>query len=375
MITNSSKKRFYTAAWCIKDEESFRLSIPLELLGESLQRYKSSIKINIVMLEGYDKLSSSYLETLKTLGFKIFDYYNQFQIIIKQFPNIDTYYNHYERNCFLRWITFKNIIDKEPELEQFWHLDGDIILHASLDELSADTLGKTFMLEGCPVLVSISDLNWFKTYEIELQKLDANIKKYSQKAFEQKDFCRKNDRLLCNQSLYRNPLGSDQDFLEYLVSAKIIKQDSSPTIFNSLFHFTQNPLVFSYWDEFQNPKNITPIIQEGTNKEIWYGNKRVPFVHYQNTFCYFATIYMVLAKFGLTKFSIIRKLVNFKINETKFSLSMLSRLVLKFARIFKLMYPREKIIKFLNNQNETTKQMHLVELINFINEKSNYPTK
>lgn len=367
MPAHQKNKEFYTAVWCVKDEASFRESIPFELLGESMQKYQSSFPIKIVVLEGYDKLSHPYLKKLESLGFELLNYGDRYQKIIERFPNIGRHFSRYERNCFLRWIAFKDIIDKKPELEQFWHLDSDIILHTSLDELARDTAGKTFMLEGCPVLVSVSDFNWFKTYETELSAFENDIIGYSNKAAEQKNFCKKNDTLLCNQSLYRNPLGSDQDFLEYLVSSQTIKQNTSSVIFGSSFHFVQNPLVFSFWDDLQNQKNTKTFAREEANGEIRYGNKRIPFTHFQNTFCYTANIYIFLARLGLMKISVVRKLIGFK---KGFHPTLASKIVSRITTILKVRKKRGEIIRFLLRYNKKTKQPHLVELINFLNEKS-----
>lgn len=364
---NQKNKEFYTAVWCIKDEASFRQSIPFELLGESMQKYQSSFPVKVVVLEGYDKLSPSYLKKLESLGFKLINYDDRYQKIIERFPNISRHFSRYERNCFLRWIVFKDIVDKKPEPEQFWHLDSDIVLHASLDALAFDTAGKTFMLEGCPVLVSVSDFSWFKTYETELNKFENDIIGYSNIAESQRSFCRKNDRKLCNLSLYRNPIGSDQDFLEYLVSSQKIKQDTSSVIFDSSFHFVQNPLVFSFWDDLQNPKNTNAFAKEEPDGEIRYGNKRIPFTHFQNTFCYTANIYRFLARLGLMKIPVVRKLIGFK---TKFRPTLASKIVSRTTTILKVRKKRGEIIRFLLRYNKRTGQPHLVELINFLNEKS-----
>ena len=92
--------------------------------------------------------------------------------ICKLFPNIVNYYSFYEANCFIRWLVFREIISKENlNFKQIWHLDSDIILHTSLDNIAKDTKGKTFMLQGSPCFMSISDKSWFDTFEKELLKV------------------------------------------------------------------------------------------------------------------------------------------------------------------------------------------------------------
>lgn len=369
MINNQYKNVFYTAAWCTRNEGLFRSKIPLELLGESLMRYNSSFKIKIVMLEGYNNLSSDYLKKISSLGLEILDYESLFKKVLNKFPNINSFYSHYERNCLLRWIVFKEIMKDESDIKQFWHIDSDVILHTSLDEIVIDTAGKTFVLEGCPVLTSISDFNWFTTYDAELIKLETDIHGYSQKATDIKGICQKNDFLLCNQSLYRNPIGSDQDLLEYLVSSKTIKQDGSSLIFNSSFYFAQNPLSFTFWNEFQGQIGLQEKVKEGLNKEIWYGDKRVPFIHYQGTFCDFANVYMVLFRLGLLKFPKIRKILDFEINQTEFITSKTFKFILKLMLLLRLRYSRERLIKSLLASDKKIAQMHIIGLLNLINKK------
>jgi len=369
MTSNKYKNGFYTSVWCTKDEVLFRSKIPLELLGESLVRYKSSFSIKVIVMEGYCKLSLDYLHKLNSLGFEILDYEETFNEVLERFPNLNAFYSHYERNCFLRWVVFKEIIKSEPNIKQFWHLDSDVILHTSLDEISSDTAGKTFMLEGCPVLTSVSDFDWFTTYETELFKLENDIIGYSQKAASIKDFCQKNDFLLCNQSLYRNPVGSDQDLLEYLISSKTIKQDESSVIFNSSFYFTQNPLSFSFWNKLQGNMGLQENVRGDANKEIWYGAKKVPFIHYQGTFCNFANVYVILFKLRLLKFSKIRRILDFEIKQTNLLTSKTFRLVVKLISLSGLKLTREMLIKFLLDYDKNTDQMHIIGLLNLINKK------
>jgi len=367
-MQESPRNRFYTALWCLENEEALRRHIPFDELGKSLRDHNSSATIMIVVLEGFNKLSNAFLDHLLSLGFETFDYSAEFDRIVNRFPNIARRYSRYERNCFLRWIAFKEITDGKRA--QFWHIDSDVVLHASLDAIASDTSGKTFMLEGCPVLVSVSEREWFRTYETELTKLDADIDGYSAKAWARKPICKMNDPALANQSLFRNPLGSDQDFLEYLISSKTLTQDPASVIFSSRFHWVQNPLVFSLWDRLQAAPEAFPMARTERDGGISYAGKRVPFIHHQGgEFSQLAIIYLTMVKFGLMRFRIIRNLLDFNIVETSFRLSPAAKIVLKLSKVFGSRCPRSEMIRLLLSHDRHSKEMHIVELINFINEK------
>lgn len=198
---------FYTSAWVFNnDEQEFRNLVPLDFLGKSLKLFNSTINFKIIFLEGYEFLSKEYLNELKGYGFELVDASIQFKNICNRFPSIINFFSHYERNCFLRWIVLKNFIKNEKNITQFWHLDSDIVLYTALDEIAEDTKGKTFMLQGCPAFISISDFRWFDIYEDELLKFEKDIKGYSQSAYNEKKICKLNDYELSNLSMYRNPL-------------------------------------------------------------------------------------------------------------------------------------------------------------------------
>jgi hypothetical protein len=301
---------FYTAVWCTRSEQDFRTTVPLELLGESIKRHGSCASVTVVVLEGVERLSEKYLSLIReTYGFALIDFCQPFERILRQFPRIVAHYSRYERNCFLRWIVFKELFHGA----RFWHLDADVILHTSLDALAADTAGKTFMLQGCPVFVSIADSTWFDLYEANLRALEADIFGYSATAFEQKHLCSTRDAELANQSLYRNPIASDQDLLEYLVSSGKIIQAPAREIFNSRYYFVQNPLAIKVWHEAQTANDeeaarssFVPNV-DGT---ISIGPKKLAFTHFQDDFYPRAGAYLACRKLFIPR-SVARTILDY----------------------------------------------------------------
>ena len=293
---------FYVFAWCLQTEKAFNEGVPLDLLAASWVRHGSTIPVTVVFLEGYERLSAAYTDTLAAKGVRCIDFSANFSAIASRFPNISTHYSHYERNCFLRWIALDEIVHATSKPVQVWHLDGDVILHASTDSIVEDTAGKTFMLQGCPVFVSISDVRWFSIYAAELEKLEADISGYSAVAAVRRTEIARRDRELCNLSIYRNPIGSDQDLLEYLISAQIQIQDLAAKVFKSNFFFAQSPFLVSHW----RPQQDTPpeaLVVETAQGELWIGQRRIPFVHYHNDFCQYGDIWLILRRAGLEGFT------------------------------------------------------------------------
>jgi hypothetical protein len=326
---------FYTTAWCTGDEESFRRAIPLEALGASMRYHGSTIPFTIVLLEGVHLLSPAYLQMLESLGFTLVDYSNEFQIIVDEYCAIDKRYGHYERNCLLRWIAIKQLSAGEAPFSQCWHLDSDVLLHTSLDELAADTAGKTFMLQGCPVLVSIADPCWFDQYEDNLKALNEDITGFSARASAEKDQCLQNDLLLANQSLFANPFVHDQDLLEYLVSAQKILQAPATTIFDSRYYFIQNPLSLHHWHAAQYQPAVPglsshtpPHFSIDEKLHIRIGAKQVPFTHFQNTFALYAGVYLTLRQLHFpAAFS--RRILRYSIYDEEFRTGFLFKVIAK----------------------------------------------
>lgn len=319
---------FYTAVWVTGDEKSFRRQMPLELLGASLKRHRSTLPFHLVWLEGIQHLSPAYLEMLTTLGFTVIDHCSAFAATVAAFPNIDAQYSRYERNCLLRWIAFRELFENDPRKPtQFWHLDSDILLHTSLDQLARDTAGKTFMLQGCPVLLTVSNKCWFAIYETNLRDLNRDPSAYSAIAAAEKDQCRINDRLLANRSAYRHPLGSDQDLLEYLVASRRLPQDTSPVIYRGDLFFIENPLSLNLPDfDIQGEKKLYFEMKE--NAAIFIGNKRVPFIHYQSGFTRYAQVYCLMVRWRLPGW-LIKAVLRYRVEEDKFETTIAFRVLAK----------------------------------------------
>lgn len=336
-------------------------SVPLDLLGASLRRYGSTVPLRTVVLEGYRHMSSGNVRRLEALGLEIINGEELFAATVGAYPEIARRYSRYERNCFLRWPVIRKLL-KENGCRQFWHLDSDIVLHTSLDEIAEATAGQTFILQGTPAFVSAADPGWLDVYERELGKLNDDVTGYSTAAYERKEEYKGNDLRLCNQTLYRNPIGSDQDLLEYLVASGTIRQDSSETVLAGRYYYVQNPLNLHDWDMFQGEPEPASFVERG-DREIWYGRRRVPFMHYQNTFCSYADIYLKLR--SAAGDGMLRRMLRYKLREGVLVEALPLKLLRRSMKHGGLQLSRHELVTRLMRKSGGM-EMNLVPLLNFL---------
>ncbi|HXB90696.1 MAG TPA: hypothetical protein VNU72_00340 [Puia sp.] len=353
---------FYTAAWCTSDESAFRRELPLQLLGESLKKYRSRLPLHIVLLEGIERLSAGYLRSLEETGFILVDYSAAFREIVATYPNIDAQHSRYERNCLLRWVAFRKLFKGHPDKPpQFWHLDSDVLLHTSLDELANDTAGKTFMLQGCPVLLTVSDPRWFEIYEANLAAMEKDLHGYSAAAAAEKQRCRTNDYELANNSFYRDPIGSDQDLLEYLVSSKRLPQNDRSVIYRSRYFFVENPLAFNLAGFDRQGEEVVEFAMTADGR-IQSGKKQVPFVHYQNGFARYAQVFLLLKQWHIPEW-IIRLFMRYRIEEDRFITTFGFRVL---SRLWFGCHPSWGRSRVIERLNDHTKGRTVADLLNFL---------
>ena len=279
---------FYTSVWCLNGEARFRENIPLGALGNSVVKFGSKQRIAALVLEGFQNLSQRYIDECAAQNIDLVDFSEQFRLIVEEYKNIDQYYSRYERNCFLRWIAFDKY-HKDRGGGQFWHLDSDMAMCVSLDELAEKTKGMTFMTLGCPCFLTVSSAEWFETYRGELKNMDGDIAGYFVSGGVTKKICRSNDHEKFNKSLFREPLGSDQDFLEYLISAGKIYQENFKDIVDTSFYYIQNPLSFFQMDDYLVDRSSVKVENDKEGHLIYKG-RRIPFLHYQSGFYYLSSV-------------------------------------------------------------------------------------
>ena len=171
------------------------------------------------------------------------------------------------------------------------HMDADVVLQVDPADLYQDVKGKTFVLQGCPVITVISDREWFSVWRKELASFLAEPDAYMQEALRIKENPVRDSREYCNGLYYIPGRFHDQDMLEYLIAAGKLPQDKSEKVFDSEYYWMASPLFPTEWAPEQAEGDVTELLENDGN--CYAGTKKVPFFHMHTDFvkyCYFLWI-------------------------------------------------------------------------------------
>ncbi len=355
---------FYTFVWTNPDY-SLDNQVPLKLLSDSVcQTGTKNRQLNIVFLEGMQYVKDEYIESLENPNVKVIDYESRFKEIKLAYSKIFAHYSVFESYCFLRWICMAELV-AETGLEQMWHIDSDVILHVSLDAIAADTKGKAFMLEGCPVLTSITHHSWFTIYKKNLQELIEDPVLYSERAYQHRNTYRKLDKLLCNQSNYRNPLGSDQDLLQYLIGSGTLPQENAETIFSDGYYYIQNPLQLNDWCSFQGSVH-SGSFHSCNGVVIVNEERQMAFTHFQGNFSTYCNVFYFLHRLKAPG-KVMRLFLRFSIKNEMFSTNKFFYLLRVFLNRSGIALSRSKLAEhFIKDE-----QYLLIKVLNFLAQRKN----
>jgi hypothetical protein len=349
---------FYTSVWCLNGEARLKENVPLLALGDSVVKFGSQKRITALVLEGFKDISQQYIQELAARNIDLVDFTKEFEGIVENYPRIRAHYSHYERNCLLRWIAFDKHYGSRHE-GQFWHLDGDAALYVSLDEIAQRTKGLTFMTLGCPCFITVSQAQWFATYRDELKKLENDIAGYLENGGVTKEECRARDYEKFNASLYREPIGSDQDLLEYLISSGKLYQEDYRRIVDTGFYYIQNPLSFFQMDAYLADRSARKILSDGVGHLI-YKKREIPFLHYQSGFYYFS---VVVSYVGRLRF-LAKLLLRYNTKEDAWEPSAIGQYLWKvFREMAPRRFSRNAMLAALS-KNDKKGELEAVKLLN-----------
>ena len=290
----------YQLVWATKDEIQFEQTVPLLWHGEFMARqgWKNNIKIGF--MEGISRLSTSYLKDLERVGYEVFDCSSPVKRLLEEYPQLNKY-DTTNKYWFLRWNVLDLLARDIPSDDTIVHLDADVVLLADPKEIYKDVKGKTFVLQGCPVLTAISEKKWFEVWRTELKTFLEAPEAYQREALKIKEEPIKDPRAYCNTLAYGPGRFHDQDMLEYLISAGKLPQAKSKEVFDSKLYWIQNPLLPGEWHKEQcedSEKRV--VVQQG---KFFVGEKQIPFYHFQSDFAIFCGHWLLLDKFGLSSLS------------------------------------------------------------------------
>ena len=286
-----------TVGWIKNDSITSERKIPYIWNGKRNIKLGSKNDIDIILLEGYNKLDETYINSLQNLGYSIVDasdIYNKYKIKY----NVLNRFGDYEKKCFLRWLVINDLYGESPII----HYDGDVVFNCTPENLICRFGKFTFVLQGCPAFVSIRDTSWFEIYKKNLDKFTNNIEKYSANAWKQRQRWEQSFKYKWAGSRYRKIITSDQDLISHLIHIDELPQDNPHLIrwHNKDIILFENPLYF-----FVHNMDMAPFIYQRKNGVDYFNNKKVAFWHMQSSFTgYLKHIYILRYLLKLRKFKI-----------------------------------------------------------------------
>ena len=268
--------RQFIVVWNKSGDSGFESTVPLLFNGIRNRRLGSKCNFDVLFLEGMRLLSAEYREKISALGFTLYDAENSYQRLKSKYSILGRFGN-YERNCFLRWLVIRDFNGNAP----FVHYDADIAFNATPEEIEAQFDGLTFILQGCPAYTRVEESSWQDSYLEELDRFVADMEKYSNDAWRQRENFLPTLRARNSALWNRRLLSSDQDLLQFLTLSGRLPQASAEVInarcSTALF---QNPLLIGL--DIHMP---LPLTYKRVGEIDYIDNRKVAFWHMQGDFC------------------------------------------------------------------------------------------
>jgi hypothetical protein len=267
--------RSVIVAWCPSTAQKFEQAVPLNFVGKRNQRLNFHSSIDVLFLEGFERLDDRYKASLRESGYTLHNAHTIYAELEPSFQALNQF-GDYEKKCFLRWWVIAQYFAKEPVI----HYDGDIVFNDSPDHLAKKLSGKNFILQGCPALAVISQTDWFDQYHQHLIQFSHDPAAYSAQAWEHR---------ITSEAAHAQWLGyrdrpmisSDQDLFRHLLYTQEIVQDNLAKILHGLEQYLlfENPLYL----EAYHPQQAS-FHYERRNGIDFLGGQQVMLWHMQSSF-------------------------------------------------------------------------------------------
>jgi hypothetical protein len=265
-----------TFGWVTTTSTESENHVPTLWIGKRTKKLGSKNPIDLIFLEGYEKLGEEYVGAIRETGYNLIDAGKIYNEMKKVYTKLNRFPEG-EKKCFLRWLVIKELYGSSRMI----HYDGDIVFNETPENLEKKLGNYTFVLQGCPAFVSIRDSSWIELYEKNLNQFCSNIEGYSARAWAQREGYELSWKNKWAGTRYRKIISSDQDLVSHLIHTDILPQDSPDAIKRSssdLLLF-ENPLyIFSH-----NP-DIGSASYHRKSLVDYFGNRKVAFWHLQNSF-------------------------------------------------------------------------------------------
>jgi len=275
-----------TVGWIETSGWKSERNVPTLWIGKRNIDLRSKNQIDVVFLEGYEKLEPDYKESLEQIGYTLVDGSLVYRKYAKEYSCLNRF-GIYEKNCFLRWLVLQDIYSDSPII----HYDGDIIFNETPENLEKK-LGKfTFALQGCPAFVSIRDPSWLEDYKKNLDFFCSNVEKYSSQAWKERNGWEKSYKEKWAGYRTRKIIASDQDFLSHLIHTDRILQNNPLDIKanNPDLILFSNPLYF-----FTHNLNLAPFSYIRYHSIDFFNDRKVAFWHMQGAFVAYLRVAFII---------------------------------------------------------------------------------
>ncbi len=276
MCQGNHEMRNLTVVYAKGNADQFERNVPLHFIGQRNAKLGFSNDIDILFLDGYDRLDEHYRVSLQELGFNLYDVQEIYSDLSEKYSSLNRF-GDLNQKCFLRWLVIKEFFAGEKII----HYDADVVFNEDPLIINRKLAEKTFVLQGCPALACISDVDWFSHYEDNLKLFVNAMERYSNHAWIEREGWELSEQHKWAARRFSKVIASDQDFISHLIHTDQIKQDKPLEILPLLKDYAvfENPLyIHSYMK-----KNL-PVRYERVSEIDYFGNKRVLFWHMQSSF-------------------------------------------------------------------------------------------
>ena len=290
---------FYISAWINEHQDASLLeeSVPLLFSAKRLRALGSKAEVTVLFLAGYDRLPATYVADLERSGLHVLDFAGEIRKLEADYSPLSRF-GSYEQMCFLRWLALDRHLEAERVTGQVFHVDGDVVLGVTPEQIAGECAGRTFVLQGCPAFTAVADRDWFRSYEEQLQRFSHDIDGYSATAWGERDGWRVSHLAKWAGSRNRRTISSDQDLMSHLIhTGRIPQSDPVELARGSRLYWMENPLYLHSHAQMQLGKT-TSISFRSDGERCYVDGKQVALWHFQGYFVRYLNQVEALRRIG-----------------------------------------------------------------------------
>lgn len=280
-----------TFCWVPTTSIRYESYVPTLWIGKRNIKLGSKNPIDLIFLEGHEKLDKEYIDSIRETGYTLIDASKIYNEVKKGYTRLNRFPENQKKD-FIRWLIIKKLYGSERVI----HYDGDIVFNETPEDLEKKLGRYTFVLQGCPAFVSMRDPSWLELYEKNLNRFCDDIEGYSARAWAKREGYELSWKNRWAGTRYRKIISSDQDFVSHLIHTDILPQDSPDVIksSNSDLILFENPLYI-----FNHNPDIGSAPYHRKELVDYFGDRKVAFWHLQNGFAnYLKLAYVLKYKLG-----------------------------------------------------------------------------